>query len=248
MHKFLAAMLSLITTALCFSQTRSHAAHATPLFHATREYRDAAEFLARLLSYHGTLDQAQTMFLKRLVHSSRQLYAATLSCHLKTGVPLGSTFRQTWAPIPNMVQDLPWMLETLPPDVQQRVTDHCREFFATYQTLAIQIELRESAATTQWTANSAIVSIDIAKQVLTYRTNLAALPPPHSHSHPRKQAWPLGTRSECYDMAATFRSRRTLSPSEWQLQKVKTPRRSETPTRSKTSHTGVRLTRLGQHR
>ena len=248
MQKFLAAMLSLLTTAICFPQPRLNAAHATPLFHATREYRDATQYLSRALCYQATLDPTQKMFLKRLVHSSHQLYAATLSCPLNATGTLGTAFRLTWAPIQTMVEDLPWMLEALPPEVKQRVTPLCRQFLLTYQTLAFQIALRDPVCATPRGGRPASIPVDNTRQLMIYPTELAPFPHSQSDFQTRNYYWPGVTQTDHTIIASIFRSRQILSPSEWQLQQAETQDRSKTPIRSGNSQTSAKLTRARHRR
>jgi hypothetical protein len=241
MQKFLATMLSLITTALCFTQTRLHAAHATPLFHATREYRDATQYLSRVLTYHATLDPTQKLFLNQLIHSSQQLYAAAVSCPLNAGGPLRTEFRQTWSAIQILVQDLPWMIETLPHEEKQRVTPHCRQFLATFQTLAVQIELCDPTCKHYPPGgNLALIPPNVASQLLMLRAELNPFPQPQIRKHDRA----MRHQADRQRLRVLFLSHQTLSPSEWQSQQSGSRRRSETPIRGENLKTGARLTRL----
>ena len=241
MQKFLAAMLSLITTALYFPQTRLHAAHATPLFHATREYRDATQYLSRVLTFHATLDPTQKLFLNRLIHSSHQLYAAALSCHHNSGGPYGAEFQQTWADIQILVQDLPWMIEFLPPEAKQRMAPHCRQFLATFQTLAVQIELSEPVCEPDPRGGSpALVPSNIPRQMLMLRAELTQFPQSLTREYDRA----MGHQADQQGLRVIVLSRQPLSPSECQSQQAGSRRRSETPIGRENSKHGARLTRL----
>ena len=241
MQKFLAAMLSLITTALCFPQTRLHAAHATPLFHATREYRDATQYLSQVLTYHASLDPTQKLFLNRLIHSSHQLYAAALACPLNAGGPLTPEFRQTWSDIQILIQDLPWMIEILPPEAKQHLAPHCRQFLATFQTLAVQIELNQPVCRPYGHRDSlALIPPNVTCRMLMLRAYPTQVPPPQTHEHDRA----MGYQADRQRLGVIFLSRQTLSPSEWQSQQAGARARSEQPMRRENSKTGVRLTRL----
>lgn len=239
MQKFLAAMLSLITTALYFPQTRLHAAHATPLFHATREYRDATQYLSRLLTYHAALDPTQRMFLNRLIHSSHQLYAEVQSSPFHAGGPLGPGFRETWSNIRVLMQDLPWILELLPPEAKQRLAPHYRQFLATFQTLAVQIELSHPICEPYPRGGSlAAVPVRVPRQMPMLRADLT--PFPQASQHDQTRAY----RADWERLRTIHLSRQTLSPSEWQSQRAGTRPRSETPIRREASMAGALLTRL----
>ncbi len=239
MKKFLAAMLSLITTALCFPQTRLHAAHATPLFHATREFRDATQYLSRMVTYHASLAPAQKLFLNRLIHSSHQLYALALASPLHAVAPLETEFRQTWADIQSLVKDLPWMIETLPTEAKQTLAPHCRQFLATFQTLAVQIELSEPVCVPcPLGGNAALMRATAPSQMLMNNAELMQFPEPRQYDRS------IGRRAGQEISGVISLSRQTLSPSQWQSHHAGLRPRSEAPIRSENSKAGAQLTRL----
>jgi hypothetical protein len=247
MQKFLTAVLSIVTTVLCFPQTRVHAAHSTPLFHASREYRDAAHYLANMLTYHAVLDPTQKHFVKRLISSSHQFYSAAL------GSTADLQFQRTWVDIQKLMHDLPWVLESLPCDVKQRMAPTCRQFLNAFQTLAIQIELCERPSWNSELGNrqfetSRFSAPETPRRVIMLR----ATPSPHNRTYPgiprcpcvrcHAITWP--TAHDAIHVVASPPS--TLSPSEWQLRQSEPQCRSESPIRRENGKLGARLTRLVQ--
>lgn len=230
MQRLVAAMLSLITTLLWFPQPRLHAAHATPLFHATREYRDATQFLAQVLTCRTHLNPAQSFFLDRLLHSSNHLYVAAQAFRGNVADPLGVEFRQTWADIQVLLRDLPWLLESFPCDVKQSVTAQCNRFLATFQTLAVQIELSNPHQERRHHATGA----------LKRKTEL----PPICQRHPNTHSDAIGRPGRLEQMEVIFISHRPLSPSQWQLQHAEPGQRTRVPIRCENSNIGAKLTRL----
>ena len=243
MQKFFAAMLSLITTALCFPQMRVQAAHTTPLFHATREYRDATQYLSRVLSNHANLAPPHQRFLNRLIHSSHQLYAAALAGPFNAAGTLSPEFRQTWSDIQALVKDLRWMIESLPPEAKQTLAPHCRRFISTFQTLAVQITLSKSVCAPYGRGGHAgLKRTKFPEQMVLPRATLTHSPqarPNHRSSERRAGREMLGV---------SLLSRQTLSPSEWQLHRAGIRIRTETPTQNENANTGARLTRLSRTR
>ena len=247
MQKFLTAVLSIVTTVLCFPHTRVHAAHSTPLFHASREYRDAAHYLANMLTYHAVLDPTQKHFVKRLISSSHQFYSAAL------GSTADLQFQRTWVDIQKLMHDLPWVLESLPCDVKQRMAPTCRQFLNAFQTLAIQIELCERPSWNSELGNrqfetSRFSAPETPRRVIMLR----ATPSPHNRTYPgiprcpcvrcHAITWP--TAHDAIHVVASPPS--TLSPSEWQLRQSEPQCRSESPIRRENGKLGARLTRLVQ--
>jgi hypothetical protein len=221
-------LISLVTTVLCLSQTRVHAAHATPLFHATREYRDATHYLASMLMYHAALDPTQKMFMERLVKSSHQLYAAALNS------PTDNAFRQTWAEVRKLVQDFPWMLDTLPPNVNQRLLPQARQFLLAFQTLAEQVALCEHFSWHNQHITSNISHASPPRQIVVFRREF-------SPNNPcRTLSWPP-TRQPAGRMPFY---RPTLSPSQWQLDQTEKRTRSSTAIRREKGTLGAHLSRL----
>ncbi len=221
-------LISLVTTALCLSQTRVHAAHATPLFHATREYRDATHYLASMLMYHVALDPTQKMFMERLVKSSRQLYAAALNS------PTDSAFRQTWAEVGKLVQDFPWMLDTLPPHVKQRLLPQTRQFLLAFQTLAEQVALCEHFSWYDQHITGNISHAPAPRQIVVFRTEFSPNNPCQTLSWPPTRQ--LADRIPFY--------RPTLSPSQWQLEQTEKRTQSSTAIRRKNGTLGAHLSRF----
>ncbi|MDB4749455.1 hypothetical protein OAF83_00985 [Rubripirellula sp.] len=247
MQKFLTAVLSIVTTVLCFPQTRVHAAHSTPLFHASREYRDATHYLANMLTYHAVLDPTQKRFVKRLISSSHQLYSAAL------GSTADLQFQRTWVDIQKLMHDLPWVLESLPCDVKQKMAPTCRQFLNAFQTLAIQIELcerpsRNSELGNRQFDNSSSPVPETPRRVIMLRVT----PSPHSHLPPGSPYCPcvrchVMTRPIAHDAIHVVASPPSaLSPSEWQLRQSEPQCRSEMPIRRKNGKRGARLSRLVQ--
>ena len=239
-------MLSIFTTALCLPPTRGHAAHATPLFHASREYRDATHYLASMLTYHAILDPPQKLFLERLLRSSHQLYAAAL------GSPANAAFRSAWIESRSLVQDLPWVLEMVPPNVQQRLLPESQKFLQSFQTLAVQIELREqiSCGGNEYTGH-ALPRGHASGGVTMLRSEPCPL-----QRYPYPQPCPC---HRCQTMIwshddsrppMVHRLQPMLSPSEWQLRQSEPQHRSKTPIRRETVRTqetgkvGARLSRI----
>lgn len=233
MQRLLAAMLSLITTLLWLPQPRLHAAHATPLFHATREYRDATQFLAQVLTCRTHLNPAQSFFLDRLLHSSNHLYVAALAFPRNVANPLGVEFRQTWEDIRVLLRDLPWLLESLPCEVKQSVTAQCNRFLATFQTLAVQIELSNPHQERRHH------STDLTG-VLKPKAELA----PICQRYPNTHSDAIARPRHLEQMKVIFISHRTLSPSQWQLEHAEPGQRTLLPIRSENSNIGAKLTRL----
>ncbi len=226
MKKFLAALLSIVTTALCLPPTRGHAAHATPLFHATREYRDATDYLVSMLTYHAALDPPQRMFLERLRRTSHQLYAAAL------GSTANPAFRNSWAEVRRLVQDLPWMLEMLPPNAQQHLLLQSRTFFQSFQTLAVQIELREQISCRGESSSQTLPLGHAGYGVMMFRPERFPLQPnlftqPYPHHQCQTMIW----SHDAIRTPLVHRHRPMLSPSEWQLRQSEPPHRSKTPIR-----------------
>ena len=242
MQKFLAALLSLITTALCFPRMQLQAAHTTPLFHAAREYRDATQYLSRVLTYHTSLAPPHQQFLTQLIHSGHQLYAATLASPPNAAGRLGTEFRQTWSKIQTLVENLPWMIDTLPPEAKQTVAPNYRQFIATFQTLAVQIALSEPVDAPVRRGSPQLKREKARRHMLISGSQLTTFP--RSRSHDRSRASHSGREI----LEVIFLSRQTLSPSEWQSHLAGIRARSERPTQREHAKTGAQLTRLTQPR
>lgn len=255
MHKIIATMLSLITAAFCIPQPLLHADHASPLFHATREYRDATQRLSRILTYHATLEPTQQRFLSQLIHSSQQLYAAALFTSRSATIPSANEYQRLWGHIESLIRDLPWMLETLPPHVTQSIRPHYRQFLATFHTLAAQVELRNPAGAV-WSGGNGRLPIKYPTQLWMSRTHSV----PSHHDYPSENDYP--SKNSCpreqnvLDKEPT-RGRQAkqlvalpcrLSPSEWQLKTTEPHHRSKNPVRGKEAELGAKLTRLTRFR
>lgn len=255
MQKFLAVMLSIVTTAICLAQTRAHATHATPLFHATREYRDATHYLVSMLTYHAILDPPQRMFLKRLRQSSEQLYAA--AC----GSLTNAAFTSTWTEVRSLAQELPWMLERLPPHVQRSLLAKSREFLQSFQTLAFQIELREQMSCR---SNYRGPSLPLGQAPLPLGQaggNAMGFHPQGSPIQgysfspfcPCQRCQSLVWSNDDSRAPLVNRHHPTLSPSEWQLRQSEPQHRGEAPVSrknvgGKAISVGARLSRIGVQR
>ena len=242
MQKFLAALLSLITTALCFPLTQLQAAHTTPLFHAAREYRDATQHLSRVLTYHTSLAPPHRQFLKQLIHSGHQLYAATLASPLNAAGHLGTEVQQTWSKIQTLVENLPWMIDTLPPESRQTIAPHYRQFLATFQTLAVQIVLSEPVDAPVRRGTPQLKPEKARGHLLISGSHLTTFPRSRPHDRSRE------SHAEREMLEVIFLSHHTLSPSEWQSHLAGIRARSERPTQREHAKTGAQLTRLTQPR
>jgi hypothetical protein len=245
-------MLSIFTTALCLPPTRGHAAHATPLFHASREYRDSTHYLASMLTYHAVLVPPQKRFLERLLRSSHQLYAAAL------GSPANAAFRSAWIESRSLVQDLPWVLEMVPPNVQQRLLPQSQKFLQSFQTLAVQIELREQISRGYEHTGHAL---PLGHAALPLAHARGGVPMFRSEPCPL-QRYPYPQPCPCHRCQTMIwshddsrppighRLQPMLSPSEWQLCQSEPQHRSKTPIRRETGRTqetgrvGARLSRI----